>query len=85
MKNNKQELAEKWIEKNGACKFDFKKRSIHLFNGGLFEDMDKNYAVLWMRNLDSTINYLIRMKKFLNALKINTNIETAERNLNSRK
>ena len=29
-------VAEEWIRKNGACKFDFKNRDIILYDGGLF-------------------------------------------------
>lgn len=71
MKNKKQ-LGEKWISKNGACNFNFRKGNINLYNGGLFQDMNENYAELWMGDLDDTIRYLKRMKSFLNKLGIKT-------------
>jgi len=36
MKNPYRKIAQEWIMKNGACKFDFKNRDILLCDGGLF-------------------------------------------------
>ena len=68
----KEKLAYEWIIKNGAAAFDFRKENIKLYNGGLFQDMNTNFAELWMGDLDSTIRYLKKMKKFLNSLGIRT-------------
>ena len=63
---------EKWIEKNGACKIDIKEENIKLYNGGLFQDMNENHAELWIGDLDNTIRYLNRLKRFLNKNGFNT-------------
>jgi len=34
-------LAEKWVQKNGACSFDFKNRGVDLCDGGLFAIVEK--------------------------------------------
>ena len=61
-----------WIEKNGACDLEIKEENIQLFNGGLFQDCNENYAELWVGDLDSTIRYLVNLKYFLNKHGFNT-------------
>ena len=61
-----------WIRNNGACDLEIKEENIQLFNGGLFQDCTKDYAELWVGDLDSTIRYLIRLKGFLNKHGFNT-------------
>lgn len=63
---------EKWIKDNGACDLEIKEENIQLFNGGLFQDCTKDYAELWVGDLDSTIRYLKRLKYFLNKNGFNT-------------
>lgn len=64
--------AKKWIEANGACDIKIKEEEIDLYNGGLFQDMDENRANLWIGDLDSTINYLTRLKRQLNKMGFDT-------------
>lgn len=61
-----------WIRKNGACDLEIKDENIQLFNGGLFQDCNENYAELWVGDLDETIRYLRRLKSFLNKNGFNT-------------
>jgi len=63
---------EKWIEKNGACDINLKTENIHFFNGGLFQDMNETYAEILIRDLDSMIRYLNRLKRFLNKIGVKT-------------
>lgn len=70
-KKLKQEI-EKWIEKNGCCNIDISEENIHLYNGGLFESMNKNFATLWIGDLTDAIRYLTRLKKFLDKKGFNT-------------
>ena len=72
-KMSKKELEfEKWLSKNGACNFDFRLENIKFYNGGLFQDMNEDYAELWAGDLNETIRYLKRLKSFLNKQGIDT-------------
>jgi len=66
------EKIEKWIEDNGACDILPKEENIHFYNGGLFQDINEDYAELWIGDLDDMIRYLRRLKSFLNKLGFNT-------------
>jgi len=66
------EAIQKWIQNNGGCEINIKDEEIFLFNGGLFQDMNKNFATLWIGDLDDAIRYLRRLKDFLNKNKFNT-------------
>lgn len=63
---------DKWANNNGACDIEIKEENIHLFNGGLFQNCNENYAELWVGDLDDTIRYLRRLKRFLNSKGFNT-------------
>jgi hypothetical protein len=66
------ENIKKFISRNGACNINIEEEEILLYNGGLFQDMNKDFATLWIGDLDDTIRYLRRLKIFLNKNKFNT-------------
>ena len=69
---NKKEAIEKWIHNHGACSIDIKSEDIKLYNGGLFQDMNEDYAELWAGDLESTIRYLQSLNRLLKKLGFQT-------------
>lgn len=63
---------DKWKTNNGACDIIAKDENIHFYNGGLFQDMNEDWAELWIGDLDDMIRYLNRLRNFLKKQGFNT-------------
>ena len=66
VKKTNKETMQDWISKNGACKFDAKKRDILLYDGGLFsieKEKVMRSKVIGMKELPSGGSQIIFSKK----------------------
>ncbi len=62
----KEKIAENWIERNGACSFNFKERDIILHDGGLFSIEKKRmkvHKIVGYKKLKNGCSQIIFSKK----------------------